>query len=105
LGSGGKLGFPALYIVALADTRKGEEGLASGIITTSQRVGFPLGLAVLVTIATVISAQSMASMGTPDSVTPVVLGFRYAFLAGTIMSVVGFAFALFIRRVNGASRQ
>lgn len=104
-GLGASIGFPALYIVALADTRKGEEGLASGIITTSQRVGFPLGLAVLVTIATVISAQSMASMGTPDSVTPVVLGFRYAFLAGTIMSVVGFAFALFIRRVNGASRQ
>ncbi len=37
---GASIGFPALNIAALAGTRPGEEGLASGIIGTSQRVGF-----------------------------------------------------------------
>jgi len=32
---------------ALAGTKHGEEGLASGVVNTSFRVGFPLGLAVL----------------------------------------------------------
>src|SRR2546428_2444034 len=50
---GASIGFPALNIAALAGTKPGEEGLASGIIGTSQRVGFPLGLAILLTIATV----------------------------------------------------
>src|SRR2546425_13350513 len=49
---GAIIGFPALNIAALAGTKRGEEGLASGIIGTSQRVGFPLGLAILLTIAT-----------------------------------------------------
>src|SRR5713101_8360880 len=50
---GAAIGFPALNIAALAGTKPGEEGLASGIIGTSQRIGFPLGLAILLTIATV----------------------------------------------------
>lgn len=104
-GLGASVGFPALYIAALAGTKRGEEGLASGVVTTSQRVGFPLGLAILVTIATVVSAQPMASMGGPDSVESVVLGFRYAFLAGTIMSIIGFGVALMIKKGNNDSKQ
>src|SRR5207244_12881034 len=49
---GASIGFPALNIAALAGTRPGEEGLASGLISTSQRVGFPLGFAVPPTLAT-----------------------------------------------------
>ncbi len=92
---GASIGFPALYIVALSGIKPGEEGLASGIITTSQRVGFPLGLAVLVAVA---SAVSLQPMGTQDpSAGLVVLGFRYAFIAAAIMSAIGLAIAFLIK--------
>src|SRR5207244_13469428 len=48
---GASIGFPALSIAAMAGTRPGEEGLACGLINTCLRVGFPLGLAVLLTVA------------------------------------------------------
>ena len=83
---GASIGFPALYIVALAGLKPGEEGLASGVITTSQRIGFPLGLAVLVTVA---SAVSLQPLGIPDSAALIVLGFRYAFVAAAILSAIG----------------
>jgi MFS family permease len=99
---GASIGFPALYIVALSGIKPGEEGLASGIITTSQRVGFPLGLAVLVTVA---SAVSLQPMGTDASAALIVLGFRYAFIAATIMSVVGLAIALGIKSGSNKPKQ
>src|SRR5438445_11672477 len=48
---GASIGFPALAIAGLSGTKPGEEGLASGLIQTSQRVGFPLGLALVLTVA------------------------------------------------------
>jgi predicted MFS family arabinose efflux permease len=90
---GASIGFPALYIVALGGIKPGEEGLASGIITTAQRIGFPLGLAVLVTVASVASFQSM---GDPSAAVTV-LGFRYAFIAATIMSIIGLAIVLLMK--------
>ncbi len=101
---GASIGFPALYIVALAGTKPGEEGLASGIITTSQRVGFPLGLAVLVTIASATILQPMGTMGSA-SLTEVVLGFRYAFLAATVLSAVGLVIAIFMKADRTKQRQ
>jgi MFS family permease len=95
---GASIGFPALYIVALSGTKPGEEGLASGVITTSQRVGFPLGLAVLVTVASTFSSQPL--MTGNSSAAMVVLGFRYAFLAATILSVLGFFIALRMKKIQ-----
>ena len=88
---GASIGFPALYIVALGGIKPGEEGLASGIITTSQRVGFPLGLAVLVTVASAFTPQPISAGDASAAL--VVLGFRYAFLAATVLSVVGLLIA------------
>ncbi|MGB8935624.1 MAG: MFS transporter, partial [Candidatus Nitrosopolaris sp.] len=45
------LGFTAINIAALTGTRRGEEGLASGLINTSRQIGGPIGLAVLLTVA------------------------------------------------------
>ena len=45
------LGFTAMNIAALTGTRRGEEGLASGLINTSRQIGGPIGLAVLLTVA------------------------------------------------------
>ena len=84
---GASIGFPALNIAALAGTKPGEEGLASGLISTSMRLGFPLGLAVLLTIATALDPDP------PASIAGVVTGFQYAFLAGAILGVVGLIIA------------
>jgi EmrB/QacA subfamily drug resistance transporter len=51
IGIGTGLGFTAINIVALAGVRRGEEGLASGLINTSRQIGGPKGLAVLLTVA------------------------------------------------------
>ncbi len=87
---GAAIGFPALNIAALSGTMKGEEGLASGIIGTSQRVGFPVGLAVLLTVATVMDPPPVgAAANQLGSLAGVVTGFQYAFLASTIISLIG----------------
>jgi len=102
---GASIGFPALNIAALAGTRRGEEGLASGIIGTSQRVGFPLGLAILLTIATVTDPPPVGAASQLGSLTGVVTGFQYAFLASTIISAIGLLIALRVKnprmRVEG----
>lgn len=94
---GASIGFPALNIAALAGTKRGEEGLASGIIGTSQRVGFPLGLAILLTIATVTDPPPAGAASQLGSLTGVVTGFQYAFLASTIISAIGLLIALRVK--------
>ncbi len=90
---GASIGFPALYIVALSGIKPGEEGLASGVITTAQRVGFPLGLAIMVTVASAVSLQPMGDA----SADLIVLGFQYAFIAAAVLSAVGLAIAFKIK--------
>src|SRR5881409_3003094 len=65
---GASIGFPALAIAGLAGTKHGEEGLASGLIQTSQRLGFPLGLSLVLTVASTFDPL----LG--------LTGFRYAFV-------------------------
>ncbi len=94
---GASIGFPALFIVALAGTKPGEEGLASGLITTSQRVGFPLGLAALLTVASLVDPQPFGASGGSASPELVVAGFQYAFVAAAVMSVMGLVIALLMK--------
>src|SRR3989442_5568103 len=49
--AGASMGFPAINIAAVAGTKHGEEGLASGVVNTSFPVVFPLGLPVLLSTA------------------------------------------------------
>ena len=51
LGLGGGLSFPSLTIIAMADARPSDSGLASGLLNTTGQVGGALGLAVLATLA------------------------------------------------------
>ncbi len=92
---GASIGFVALSIAAVAGTQHGEEGLASGLINTSERIGFPLGLAVLLTIATVADPAPVAASG--PSLASLVGGFQYAFLAATVLNGIGLLIALRIR--------
>ena len=77
--------------------------MASGVITTSQRIGFPLGLAILVTIASAFSFHPMGD--TSNSIALIVLGFRYAFAAATIMSMIGLAIALTLKKDKPKQQQ
>ena len=97
---GASIGLPALSIAALAGTQPGEEGLASGLISTSQRVGFPLGLAVLLTV---VGAVDPAPIGADlsASAAAVVMGFRFAFLAAAVLAVVAVALAFRIKEMRG----
>src|SRR5881296_883897 len=82
---GASIGFPALAIAGLSGTKPGEEGLASGLIQTSQRLGFPLGLSLVLTVASTFDPQ----LG--------LTGFRYAFLGAAVLSAVGLGIALRFR--------
>jgi hypothetical protein len=91
IASGTGLSFTAINIAALTGTRKGEEGLASGLINTSRQIGGPIGLAILLTVANIetpyysdhLLIQSAAAM---------VSGFGYAFLAAALLTVIGIIF-------------
>ena len=94
---GASAGFPALNVAALAGTKPGEEGLASGVINTSQRIGLPLGLSVLLTIAALTDPAPVGQMSQSAALTGIVTGFQYAFLASAILSGIGLIIALLLK--------
>jgi len=91
---GASIGFPAVNIAAIAGTKHGEEGLASGIVNTSFRIGFPLGLAVLLTVAGAFDPP------TTSAATGLVTGFQYALAAGALLGLLGLVIASRIRDVE-----
>jgi len=97
---GASIGFPAVNLAAVAGTKPGEEGLASGVISTSFRIGFPLGLAVLLTIAGAFDPPAAASVGSYAALEGVVTGFRYALFAAVLLSLLGLALASRIKDVK-----
>ena len=88
------LGFTAINIAALTGTRRGEEGLASGLINTSRQIGGPIGLAVLLTVANFETAHpgAAASRLAVQSASTMVTGFGYAFLAAALLTGIGIIF-------------
>ncbi len=83
--AGASIGFPALAIAGLSGTKHGEAGLASGLIQTSQRLGFPLGLSLVLTVASTFDPL----LG--------LTGFRYAFAGAAVLSAIGVGIALRFR--------
>jgi MFS family permease len=79
--------FVPISIAALAGVGDSEQGLASGLINTSQQIGGALGIAVLSTIATTRAEDAVASgTAVPDAL---VDGFQVAFLVGAVIAAVG----------------
>lgn len=93
---GASIGFPAINIAAVAGTKPGEEGLASGVVNTSSRIGFPVGLAILLTVA---GAFDPPSSGVP-SAAGIVAGFQVAVITASLIGVLGFLIALRLKDVK-----
>jgi predicted MFS family arabinose efflux permease len=104
IGVGIGLGTNAINIAALTGTRRGEEGLASGLINTSRQIGGSIGLAVLLTVANFETSVGTGRLAV-HSASAMVLGFGYAFLGAALLTVIGFIFtALLIHERRSPAR-
>src|SRR3954469_16548308 len=90
-------GFVTSTIAAVAGVDQREQGLASGLINTSQQIGGALGLAVLSTIATSRTDDVMAT-GTSTLPNALTEGFQAAFLGGAVIAALGFVATLVLIR-------
>jgi EmrB/QacA subfamily drug resistance transporter len=97
---GASIGFPAVNLAAVAGTKHGEEGLASGVINTSFRIGFPLGLAILLTVAGAFDPPPPANASTSAVAAGVVTGFQYALAAGALLGLLALVIALRMKDVK-----
>jgi hypothetical protein len=78
------------YRGATSATSKAEEGIASGLVNTSQQMGGSIGLAILLTIA----ASFVHNFGSGEISSSAILGFHYAFVGGAVPCMVGLAGSL-----------
>jgi EmrB/QacA subfamily drug resistance transporter len=89
--------FVTSTIAAVSGVLQREQGLASGLINTSQQIGGALGLAVLSTIATSRTDDVLAggASNLPGALTD---GFQSAFLGGAVIAALGFVATLILIR-------
>jgi EmrB/QacA subfamily drug resistance transporter len=92
-------GFVTSTIAAVAGVKEQEQGLASGLINTSQQIGGALGLAVLSTIATSRTDHVLAT-GTSTVPNALTEGFQSAFLGGAVIALLGFVATLVLIRTR-----
>jgi EmrB/QacA subfamily drug resistance transporter len=102
--------FVPLTLTVMSRVKQGEAGLASALLNTGQQIGGSLGLAVLVTVATSVTAGHLASAGhaaTPAGHTlllhqAVTSGYQAAFRIGSLIAFVGFVVATTV--IRGGNR-
>ncbi len=97
IGFGSGLGFTTINIAALTGTRRGEEGLASGLINTFRQIGAPIGLAVLLTVAN-YETPNYTSQLVQSGAAAMVTGFGYAFLTAALLTTIGIMFAVSLKQ-------
>jgi EmrB/QacA subfamily drug resistance transporter len=88
--------FVPISIAAFAGTRADEAGLASGLMNTSQQIGGAVGIAIISTVATSWTSDSVQN----GEQLPVALtdGFTAAFWAGAGIALVGVLVSVFLVR-------
>jgi EmrB/QacA subfamily drug resistance transporter len=77
LGLGIGLVFPAATVSAMANVKAGQEGLASGMMTTAHEVGAALGVAVFAAVAA--GSQAAAGVG-------LATGYRHGFTVAAVVA-------------------
>jgi predicted MFS family arabinose efflux permease len=92
-------GFVTSTIAAVAGVEEREQGLASGLINTSNQIGAALGLAVLSTIATSRTDHVLAT-GHSTLANALTEGFQSAFLGGALIALLGFVATLVLIRTR-----
>lgn len=98
--TGGSLSATASNIAALSGTGRGEEGVASGLINTSRQVGGPVGLALAVSVAGLVTH----GQGLIGSQGQVVTALQDAFIASAVFSAVGVATSMLIPGRHSGTR-
>lgn len=83
--------FVPVTIAAVSGIPDHEQGLASGLINTSQQIGGALGLATLAAVSISVTGSSLDPATLTD-------GFRAAFLAGAGFALLGLLATLFVIR-------
>jgi EmrB/QacA subfamily drug resistance transporter len=97
-GIGLGFGFTTATIAAVSGVEDREQGLASGLINTSNQIGAALGLAVLSTIATSRTDDVLATGSTlPNALNE---GFQRAFLGGAVIAALGVVATLVLIRTR-----
>ena len=92
-------GFVTSTIAAVSGVKAQEQGLASGLINTSQQIGGALGLAVLSTIATTRTHDVLAAGGSSPT-KALADGFQSAFLGGAVIAALGVVATLVLIRTR-----
>ena len=97
------LTFVPITLIATSGVPHGDAGLASGLFNTSQQIGGALGLAVLSTLATSATTDTLSSLGreptAEETGQALVDGFHIAWLGSALMLAAGAVLlALLLRR-------
>jgi hypothetical protein len=92
--------FVTTTIAAVSGIEDHEQGLASGLINTSQQVGGALGLAILATVANSRTDDVLAAAGGNPRALPdaLVEGFQSAFYGAALIAVIGLILTLVLIR-------
>src|SRR5438067_13074879 len=98
-GVGLGFAFVTSTIAGVSGVEDREQGMASGLINTSQQIGGALGLAVLSTLATTRTHDAIATGASslPNALTE---GFQRAFLGGAVIAALGVAATLVLIRTR-----